>query len=196
MTQDETPAAAGAQEAPDGGAGRWYRVPLPAVPEAEITEESASAVYRLYDAHGDLLYIGVTDNLKGRFNQHRQERPWWGEVARKTAAWYASRADALAAGAHAIASESPRHNGHAGVRSLRPVPEAAEMPEWLTVTQAASLAGVARGTWSAYVSRGQAPKPGRRNPETGRQEWSLAAISDWLESGRPGRGRWGAREKS
>jgi predicted GIY-YIG superfamily endonuclease len=166
-------------------------VPIPVVPEAEITEESATALYRLYDAHGDLLYIGATDNLKGRFNQHRTEKPWWGEVARKTAAWYATRAEAFAAEDHAIACENPRHNIRstirAGVRTPRPALDITGLPEWVGVREAAQLAGVARATWTAYAARGQAPAAGRRNPDTGRQEWSPAAIAEWLAT-RPGPG--------
>jgi hypothetical protein len=59
--------------------------------------------------------------------------------------------------------------------------------EWLECAEAAGRAEVKEPTWRAYVSRGQAPGHGRRNPLTGRQEWSAAAVDAWL-AGRPGSG--------
>lgn len=34
-----------------------------------------SFVYSLYDAEGDLLYVGCTNNLARRWSQHQHERP-------------------------------------------------------------------------------------------------------------------------
>jgi hypothetical protein len=66
---------------------------------------------------------------------------------------------------------------------------AQELPEgeWLGARQAAERAGVAERTWTGYVARGQAPQHGRRNPETGKKEWTTAAVDAWLGS-RPGPG--------
>jgi hypothetical protein len=77
---------------------------------AEIdVEGEATALYRMYGADGGLLYVGVTRNIAHRFDQHR-DKPWWPLVARKTMAWYGSRADALVAEAHAIAVSDPLYN--------------------------------------------------------------------------------------
>lgn len=63
---------------------------------------------------------------------------------------------------------------------------------WLTAAQAAGRAGVAEDTWRSYVSRraprgNPAPLHGRRNPETGVQEWAAAEVDEWIAR-RPGRG--------
>jgi hypothetical protein len=65
--------------------------------------------------------------------------------------------------------------------------EAVDKGGWLGVADVAALAGVKPQTWTAYVNRGQAPQAGRRNPETGRREWSAGVIGRWLAS-RPGAG--------
>lgn len=67
-------------------------------------------LYRLYSSSGDLLYVGVSRNLEGRFAKHRYTKPWWGEVATVTSERFATRARAFAAERAAIVAESPRYN--------------------------------------------------------------------------------------
>lgn len=37
--------------------------------------------YLLSSASGELLYVGITWNVKSRWQQHRLKKEWWGEVA-------------------------------------------------------------------------------------------------------------------
>lgn len=76
-----------------------------------------TAVYRLYDADGVLLYIGMTRNPKQRWKDHRKEMLWWPEVTEKKLTWYDTRWAAWDAELTAIPSESPRYN----LGSERPV---------------------------------------------------------------------------
>jgi predicted GIY-YIG superfamily endonuclease len=69
-----------------------------------------TTLYRLYDEADNLLYIGIAGNPGRRFEQHRGEKPWWGEVARTTLTHYATRQEALYAELSAINTEHPRHN--------------------------------------------------------------------------------------
>ena len=69
-----------------------------------------TALYRLYDLAGALLYIGVSDKPLVRWTQHAAEKPWWPEVSKLTLAWYDTRELALAAELCAIGAERPRHN--------------------------------------------------------------------------------------
>jgi predicted GIY-YIG superfamily endonuclease len=69
-----------------------------------------TALYRLYNADGALLYIGVTDNPERRFKQHRDTKPWWPQVAQKTTEWCPTRLRALAEEATAIEAEAPIYN--------------------------------------------------------------------------------------
>ena len=70
----------------------------------------STAVYRLYNAAGVLLYVGCTRNLPARMASHRAGKPWAGEIARTEVAWYDTRSGALAAETAAIIAEDPRHN--------------------------------------------------------------------------------------
>jgi predicted GIY-YIG superfamily endonuclease len=81
--------------------------------ETEVGEDIPSgptALYRCYAEDGSLLYVGVTDDLRGRLGGHERQKPWWPEVARKTVAWYDSRLDGEQAEAAAINDEHPVHN--------------------------------------------------------------------------------------
>ena len=72
--------------------------------------DEEAAVYRLYDAEGQLLYVGMTGNLGVRYAEHRRDKPWWSEVARRSATWYPSRKEALAVERLAIRDEGPKYN--------------------------------------------------------------------------------------
>ena len=92
--------------------GRLRKPPDPVVPEAEITGAGVptTALYRFFDADGNLLYVGISDNLTARFKWHRDAQSWWGSVARKTITWYGTRNKAFAAEDYAIKTEFPLYN--------------------------------------------------------------------------------------
>ncbi|MFI7608875.1 hypothetical protein ACIBTV_27695 [Micromonospora sp. NPDC049366] len=68
---------------------------------------------------------------------------------------------------------------------------AAEQVYWAHVRlnrrQAANLASVAPDTWSAYVTREQAPQPDGRD-DTGHPYWTELTVRTWLAA-RPGQGK-------
>jgi hypothetical protein len=71
-----------------------------------------TALYRHFDANGDLLYIGISKDPEGRWMAHRGNRePWIHQAARRTDEWYNSRPEALTAEAKAIRAERPPFNG-------------------------------------------------------------------------------------
>lgn len=69
-----------------------------------------TALYRLYDATGALLYMGITQDLRKRMREHARSQPWWGDVATRTVTWYESWPRAFHAETIAIAQEKPKHN--------------------------------------------------------------------------------------
>lgn len=69
-----------------------------------------TAVYRLYDAAGDLLYVGATQSPRARFQHHATHKAWWPEVHKDDVQWHPDRAEALRAEAVAIREETPRYN--------------------------------------------------------------------------------------
>jgi prevent-host-death family protein len=69
-----------------------------------------TAVYRLYDSGGALLYVGLGGDPESRWKDHAREKPWWSEVSRKTVMWHESLEEASIAEHKAIHSEKPMHN--------------------------------------------------------------------------------------
>jgi predicted GIY-YIG superfamily endonuclease len=69
-----------------------------------------TVLYRFYNSQGSLLYIGITNNFDARLRQHLRDKPWAGQIARKTITTYATRQAALNAEVQAIRRERPRHN--------------------------------------------------------------------------------------
>lgn len=77
------------------------------------------ALYRFYSMYDQLLYIGITLDPSVRWKSHREDKPWWHEVARITIEHHANRRGALDAECAAIIAERPLHNIiHNPVRKL------------------------------------------------------------------------------
>lgn len=69
-----------------------------------------TAVYRLFSAKDELLYVGVSKGFGQRWIAHAHVQPWWPEVARQAIDWFDTRDEALAAETHAIREEHPLYN--------------------------------------------------------------------------------------
>lgn len=69
-----------------------------------------TALYRLFDAGGELLYVGIGVDPKTRWNAHSRDKAWWQQVVRKSVEWHPTRADAMAAETKSIRAEEPRFN--------------------------------------------------------------------------------------
>jgi antitoxin (DNA-binding transcriptional repressor) of toxin-antitoxin stability system/predicted GIY-YIG superfamily endonuclease len=70
-----------------------------------------TALYRLYDESGALLYIGISNDPDRRFEQHAYDKPWWPRVASRVVEWLPDRTAAEQAEIAAIRKESPQLNG-------------------------------------------------------------------------------------
>jgi hypothetical protein len=68
-----------------------------------------TALYRLYDEGGVLLYVGITNMPQVRFAAHTM-KPWWKRVTRKDIAWFENRPLAEQAETLAIREERPLYN--------------------------------------------------------------------------------------
>lgn len=80
------------------------------MPAQRRVADRRTALYRLFDAAGKLLYIGIAVNPPSRWAGHAADKLWWGEVARITIHWYDTWGAAEAAEATAIRQENPLHN--------------------------------------------------------------------------------------
>jgi hypothetical protein len=69
-----------------------------------------NVLYRFTDDHEGLLYIGITNNIARRVDQHRETKPWWGDVAGLCLQYIPSRDQLERAEIAAIRTERPRHN--------------------------------------------------------------------------------------
>lgn len=78
-------------------------------------------VYRCFDATGQLLYVGCSNDPQSRLNDHRRSKSWWPDVARTQTVAYPSRDQALDAEALAIRAETPLHNVYGAGRRRREV---------------------------------------------------------------------------
>lgn len=67
-------------------------------------------LYRHFDSNKELLYVGITNNLKKRHQQHSKSSSWFDERSYTIVEKYRSRYDVLNAENQAIKKEKPKHN--------------------------------------------------------------------------------------
>lgn len=110
-----------------------------------IALSQRTALYRLFDASDNLLYVGIGFNPSARWRSHSQTAPWWPLVARREVVWFDQREAAEVAEAQAIRTESPVFNVKTDRQRYRPARSApsaaltlvAEMAEEYRRTSAA-----------------------------------------------------------
>jgi predicted DNA-binding transcriptional regulator AlpA len=73
-------------------------------------QDQITQLYRHYDAHGKLLYVGISLNVMSRRLTHEATSPWFLEVVRIEIEHYPSRDEASRAEKSAIRRERPQHN--------------------------------------------------------------------------------------
>ncbi|MFD1309753.1 GIY-YIG nuclease family protein [Streptomyces kaempferi] len=143
-----------------------------------MTGADRTALYRLYDEAGQLLYVGITTYPPKRFVEHERDKPWWSQVVRRDVEWVESRVKAETAERCAIAAEQPRYNRIHNIGrpiAAGPSPEAAEVfarfkghyearrglePEMLESADRALKAGATVGQLAAWT--GLTPEVFRR----------------------------------
>ncbi|MFI7009999.1 GIY-YIG nuclease family protein [Streptomyces sp. NPDC050145] len=117
-----------------------------------------TALYRLYDSAGALLYVGITHDPVARWGSHAATKSWWGDVQRRVLEWHDDRDRAEVAEVEAIRAELPRHNVAAS--PIAPGPRALGSSELLVSEVKGNLSSVARrvadGCLVWLVGRGRA----------------------------------------
>jgi predicted GIY-YIG superfamily endonuclease len=78
--------------------------------DCALADYRRACVYRLYDADGQLLYIGCTVALERRLTSHMSSSEFGELISRCEWVEYDSEAEAFAAECRAIETESPRYN--------------------------------------------------------------------------------------
>jgi predicted GIY-YIG superfamily endonuclease len=69
-----------------------------------------TTLYRYFNEHGQLLYVGITGNNYKRQSQHRRGAEWFVEATSATFEHFPNRGDALLAETQAIQTENPIYN--------------------------------------------------------------------------------------
>lgn len=111
-----------------------------------------TSLYRMYDADGILLYVGISLSFPARFATHKSEKPWASEVANMTVEQYPTRQAALDAEAAAIIAENPVHNRQRpGVKRPRRHHRPSSDPK-----------ATAQRRWRAKKAREEGREPGKR----------------------------------
>lgn len=79
---------------------------------ADRRATNPTALYRLFNEWGDLLYVGTTVDPKARWRDHRKKMPWWPQVdrARTRIEWLGRDANVVRCETDAIRAELPWYN--------------------------------------------------------------------------------------
>lgn len=159
-----------------------------------------TALYRLFDADGALLYIGIANDPKTRWSSHAGEKRWWGDVARKTLEWFATREEAESAEVAAIVGERPQYNvTHSETRRPGDAREdnteryrylvkfRVLTSEWARFGEATKAAGTNRSAVLLQLMAWYMRKPGAECPERPPAgPWSGTQEEDAVQSPRQG----------
>ena len=98
-----------------------------------------TTLYRMRDASGRLLYVGISDSFVRRLAQHQRRKDWWSEIASVALTHYPTRSAAEKAERDAIKSERPLHN-------ITHAPRTAPMPALCSIDSVARFLGVPKST--------------------------------------------------
>jgi hypothetical protein len=77
------------------------------------------ALYRFYDRHDELLYVGISKNPGERLRGHSSSSSFWRQVATIRIEWHDTRDGVLKAEKVAIKTEGPKYNKMHGTYSKR-----------------------------------------------------------------------------
>lgn len=93
----------------DFTAEEWNWIHHPPADETWAARGKPTALYRAHDAHGNLLYIGITTGIGSRLLDHAH-KTWGPRIASITLQWLDSEAGARQAETAAIRAEHPQYN--------------------------------------------------------------------------------------
>lgn len=82
------------------------------------TAATRTALYRLFDATEQLLYVGISTQPETRWTQHAADKPWWPLVQHRKLEWHPDRGAAEDAERTAVRTEEPLYNTAGAKRSL------------------------------------------------------------------------------
>lgn len=127
---------------------------------SDVVEVPETALYRLYAANGDLLYVGIAYDPRVRWAQHRADKAWWPEVYRYALEWHPTRSRALKVEKDVIARERPRHNVHGAAEAPGSSEAATSDPDaLLTIKGVCERHGITRQGLHSHRQHPDFPAP-------------------------------------
>jgi predicted GIY-YIG superfamily endonuclease len=144
-------------------------------------EARPTSLYRLFDADGSLLYVGISYDPWRRIREH-MDKTWWSQVAQARIEKLPSRGHAIDAEARAIRSEHPRWNV-AGARTSSVVDFTPG--EFAMLADTARMFGVTRQAVDLWSRNPEAGFPAPVDTASGGRVWRTADVARWAkEKGR------------
>jgi len=74
------------------------------------TIENNNLIYKFYNVNNELLYVGITNSMKLRLRQHKQDKPWANEIKKICVSDKMTRNEAHIYEIYYIANENPLYN--------------------------------------------------------------------------------------
>lgn len=105
----------------------------------EAGGETRTAIYRFYDTHRVLLYVGITNEPWRRWREHVLTQPWYPQARHWTVTWHDSEQAARRAELKAIRGERPRFNK---ADAPEPVPVRSTVHRQAAITACAAWASL------------------------------------------------------
>lgn len=130
-----------------------------------------TALYRHWNADGELLYVGISLKPFQRLDQHKNNSHWYGDIANVSVEYFDTRSLAEDAERVAINKEKPLHNiTHALVhgdlpqrrlerRAVRPSEKVLFAPRWMRREIAAYYIGISPTLFDRKRKEGAIPPP-------------------------------------
>ncbi|GGQ81138.1 GIY-YIG nuclease family protein [Streptomyces flaveolus] len=144
-------------------------------------ESPETAVYRIYDDAGGLLYVGITRDIAARFREHKGDKGWWRTRAhRYVVLWYPSRELAAAEEQEAIRADRPEFNQvHAALprREITPA-----VPGTYSLTEIARRFRISPDTLRPLVARSDFPA--QLNGHRGKR-YAIEDVERYFAQARP-----------
>jgi hypothetical protein len=112
-----------------------------------------TSLYRYYDRHGALLYVGISEDWELRLKNHQRYSEWFPYAYQLCLEHHRSRKSAQAAEREAIRSEWPLYNVHSSTRKTGPALKEAKVLRQIERRATMTFAPVPQpGTpeWEAY----------------------------------------------
>ncbi|WP_443079066.1 GIY-YIG nuclease family protein [Streptomyces sp. NBC_01498] len=131
-----------------------------------------TALYRLFDEAGALLYVGISHKPDVRWGQHSEQKAWWPAVAQRAVEWHETRSGAEKAELAAIATERPSTTRWALPLTRSALPPESHPPARSVSTLRSGAFSVRRPTPSAVTA---AQRFGAEHPRAGGEDPGRAA---------------------